>query len=408
MAGMFYTLQEVVEKLGKTEAEIKTFVREGKLREFRDGAKQLYKIEDVDALADSGKGEAAVLSDSLEISIDETGEVSLAPEELDVLMGSEEDKTKAPESNFQLDETGELLAEETLGGTPKEKSGKPKTGDEILLSPAADSTKGVSSDSISIAGDSAKQDTSLTDEDTKISAGGDSINVLGESDTDFKVTDDTSSETKMVQEKSKAGDDKDGRRLDDDVNLDAGGSGSGLLDLSLQADDTSLGAVLDDIYPDNQGSPSGQSPMAAGAVVGEPENILEQPEAAAIPEDVIPQQEAATRPVVVMAAELPADASSNIFGFILFVPLIILTYTAIVVAASYKPISNLPILSAIEPMIWYIAGGIAAVVILMVLIGSVAGRPKKPRVPKKPKAKKTKSKKEKKAKKGDQQPPAKA
>jgi hypothetical protein len=413
MAGMFYTLQEVIEKLGKTEAEIRTLVREGKLREFRDGAKQLYKTEDVEALAGSAKGDAAVLSDSLQISIDETGEVSLAPEELDVLMGSEEDKNKVKESDFQLDETGELMAEETLGGTPKEKNRKPKTGDEILLSPAADSTKAVS-DSISISGDSAKQDTSLTDEDTKISAGGDSINVLGESDTDFKVTDDTSSATKLAQEKPKAINGKGGgepgaARLDDDVNLDAGGSGSGLLDLSLQADDTSLGAVLDDIYPDSQGTPPGQSPMAAaGAAAAEPENILEQPEDAAIGEDVIPQQEVADQPAVVMAAELPADASSNIFGFILFVPLIVLIYTATVVVASYKPILNLQILSAVEPIIWYAAAGVAAAVILMVLIGSFAGGPKKTKAPKEPKVKKVKPPKEKKVKKGKEKPPAKA
>ena len=34
----------------------------------------------------------------------------------------------------------------------------------------------------------------------------------------------------------------------DDINLDSFGSGSGLLDLSLQADDTSLGGILDEIY----------------------------------------------------------------------------------------------------------------------------------------------------------------
>ncbi len=400
MAGMFYTLQEVIEKLGKTEAEIKTFVREGKLREFRDGAKQLYKIEDVEALAGAAKNGSAVLSDSLEISIDETGDVSLAPEELDVLMGSGKGKTKAPETDFQLDETGELMAEETLGGTPKAK----KTDDDILLTPAADGTSAVS-DSISIAGDSAKQDSSLTEEDTKISAVGDSINVLGESDTDFNVTDDTSSDTKIAPEKPKGAD----GRLDNDVNLDAGGSGSGLLDLSLQADDTSLGAVLDDIYPESQGTPlaAEPSPMPAEAESAEPEGMLEQPEDVGIPDDVIPQQQqaASAQPVAVMAAELPPDASSNIFGFILFVPLVVFIYTAIVVVASYKPISNLPILSAIGPMIWYVAGGLAAVVVLMVLIGSFSGRPKKPKAPKKPKVKKAKPKKEKKAKKGKEQSP---
>jgi hypothetical protein len=409
MAGMFYTLQEVIQKLGKTEAEIKTLVREGKLREFRDGTKQLYKIEDVDALVGSAKSDTAVLSDSLAISIDEAGDVSLAPEELDALMGSEDNKGKEPK--FELDETGELMAEETLGGTPKGKTNKPKTDDEILLSPATEGTQ-AASDSISIAGDTAKQGSALSDEDTRISGGGDSINVLGESDTDFKITNDTSSETKLMQKKPKAldekGGDEGGQRLDDDVNLDAGGSGSGLLDLSLQADDTSLGAVLDDIYPENAGgSPSNQSPTAGGAVVAEAENILEQAESAAIGGEPVPQ-EAISQGAVAMVVEPPPDASSNIFGLTLFVPLIVLIYTAIVVSASYKPILNLQILSAVEPIIWYVVGGIAAAVILMVLIGSFAGGPKRPKAPKEPKAKKVKPPKEKKAKKGKEQPPAKA
>jgi hypothetical protein len=406
MAGMFYTLQEVIEKLGKTEAEIKTLVREGKLREFRDGTKQLYKIEDVDALVGSAKSDTAVLSDSLAISIDEAGDVSLAPEELDALMGSEDNKAKEPK--FELDETGELMAEETLGGTPKGKTNKPKTDDEILLSPATEGTQ-APSDSISIAGDTAKQGSALSDEDTRISGGGDSINVLGESDTDFKITNDTSSETKLMKKKPKALDGKggdDGQRLDDDVNLDAGGSGSGLLDLSLQADDTSLGAVLDDIYPENAGgSPSNQSPSAGGAVAAEAENILEQAEPAAIGGEPAPQEEVITSGAVAMVVEPSPDASSNIFGFTLFVPLIVLIYTAIIIIASYKPILNLQILSVVEPIIWYVVGGIAAAVILMVLIGSVAGGPKRPKAPKEPKVKPPK---EKKVKKGKEQPPAKA
>lgn len=36
--------------------------------------------------------------------------------------------------------------------------------------------------------------------------------------------------------------------IEEDVNLDSFGSGSGLLDLSLQADDTSLGGIIDEIY----------------------------------------------------------------------------------------------------------------------------------------------------------------
>ena len=321
-------------------------------------------------------------------------------------MNQDTSKNKAQGSNAQLDETGELLAEETLGGTPKKPSkgkDKSKAEDEIELLPA-DSTKGASKAQSKAASDSlslidSKRGSDVSSEDTKIAPGSDSINVLSEGDTEFKLTDDTSSETKLIQQKPKALDEKGGARLDDNVNLDAGGSGSGLLDLSLQADDTSLGAVLDDIYP--------ESPGAGAAVAAEAEKIIEQPEPSAIPEGAMPQEVLAPAGAAIVF-EPPADTSSNIFGIILFVPLIVLIYTAIVVLSGYKPILNLQMLSAIEPIIWYVAAGAAAIVILAVLIGTFAGKggPKKPKAPKEPKVKKVKPPKEKKGKKGAEQPPA--
>lgn len=44
-------------------------------------------------------------------------------------------------------------------------------------------------------------------------------------------------------------------QIEDDVDLDTFGSGSGLLDLALQADDTSLGGILDEIKDDTQSPP---------------------------------------------------------------------------------------------------------------------------------------------------------
>ncbi|MFA5313955.1 MAG: helix-turn-helix domain-containing protein, partial [Methanomassiliicoccales archaeon] len=268
MAGMFYSLEQAKEKLGKNEAEIKALVREGKLREFRDGAKQLYKTEDVDALASVPKGDAAILDDSMQLAIDETGEISLAPEELDMLMGDGE-KDEKNESKFKLDETGALMADEVLD---KEPAGDAKDDDfnlEILAGADTKTNQKSKTDSKASSKASSKlpadlDEEPLTNADTNISLSGDSINVLGgSSDIDFKISDDTLGETKLVPKPSKPLDDKGDdamsvAKLDDDVNLDSfgGGSGSGLLDLSLQADDTSLGAVLDDIYPETQNAPA--------------------------------------------------------------------------------------------------------------------------------------------------------
>src|SRR5436190_23388591 len=50
MAKMFYTLDETRAALGKNEEEIKQFAREGRLREFRDGPRLMFKADQVEAL----------------------------------------------------------------------------------------------------------------------------------------------------------------------------------------------------------------------------------------------------------------------------------------------------------------------------------------------------------------------
>jgi hypothetical protein len=410
MPGMFYTLQEVIEKLGKTEVEIKALVREGKLREFRDGAKQLYKVEDVEAIAAAPKGDTTILDDSLQLAIDETGEVSLAPEELNMLMGDDDKKN---ESKFKLDETGELLADEALDKSEKSDLEAITKEDTKTSRPPQQETAPAAESTDIFAEPAEKQQ--VTNGDTKISLSGDSINVLSESDTEFKISEDTSSETKLVEKGPKALDEKSEdelsvARLDEDVNLEGvSGSGSGLLDLSLQADDTSLGAVLDDIYPESPAAPAEQTPLPAGAAVAqEAEKIFEQAEAQPAEQAGLAETAGAPAAAAAFIAEVPADAASNTFGITLFVPLLFLIYTAIVVASGYKPILDLKILSSIEPIIWYVVGGTAGLVILIVLIGSfisTGGGGTKPPKTKQPKpVKEKKVKKEKKAKKEEKTP----
>jgi hypothetical protein len=50
MAKMFYTLDEAKSALAKNEEEIKQYTREGRLREFRDGPRLMYKADQVEAL----------------------------------------------------------------------------------------------------------------------------------------------------------------------------------------------------------------------------------------------------------------------------------------------------------------------------------------------------------------------
>src|SRR5215212_6258854 len=62
MAKMFYTMEEARSALGKSEEEVKQYAREGRLREFRDGPRLMFKADQVEQLKselESGGGGGA-------------------------------------------------------------------------------------------------------------------------------------------------------------------------------------------------------------------------------------------------------------------------------------------------------------------------------------------------------------
>lgn len=89
MAKPFYSIEEACDRLKKDENAIRALVREGSLREFRDGGKIFFKSEDVDKLAGGGakadSGEITLeAADELPALLDEsegTNIIDLAPVE---------------------------------------------------------------------------------------------------------------------------------------------------------------------------------------------------------------------------------------------------------------------------------------------------------------------------------------
>ena len=53
MAKMFYTIEEVCQKLGKTPDEISNMVTSREIQEFRDGENLIFKVEQIDLLCES-------------------------------------------------------------------------------------------------------------------------------------------------------------------------------------------------------------------------------------------------------------------------------------------------------------------------------------------------------------------
>ena len=198
MAKMFYTLEETKASLGKNEEEVRQFAREGRLREFRDGPRLMFKADQVDQLksdlasgggrSDLGGSDSGAAIGMQDIGASGSGVISLA----------DTDFGRSPGGSMMKEDTAlaaDLGLSGSLGGVPS----PTRTGG------SAAGTR----------------------------AGG--ITVF---DVDDAHKPDPLAQTSI------------GSGIQDQVNLEGVGSGSGLLDLTRESDDTSLGAeLLDEMGP---------------------------------------------------------------------------------------------------------------------------------------------------------------
>jgi hypothetical protein len=310
MAGTFYTLHEAMEKLGKSEQDIRDFIKQGKIREYRDGAKVLYKQDEVDKLSNESDVIDIIADSEAPLELEKTAEIQLEPDE------DSQKKKPASEGGFGLSQMGDL-----------------------------------------------------TEADTNVGTLG--INVLGGTDDQYKITADTHAETKAVNL-------EEIESLDADANLESAGSGSGLLDLSLQADDTSLGAVLDDILPTGPDIPA-QAEAAPVDFAKEADGLMkdivtEPTEAEAMPVAAAAGEAA---PAISMAPQLvavtPVDPSTAIYGVMMFVPLAALILASIATAGGMQnvlpSVVKLLTYSGIADFNWGFI--LVAVLLLLVLIFAI-------------------------------------
>jgi len=370
----YYDMQEVAGKLRKTEEEVQELIKQGQLRQYMDSGKAVFKVEDVDSLAEEIVG--------LDVS-----SVGLSPD------GSEMD--------VQLEETAEIQLEPD---EDEEEAPKPAGPDDMELDIEPD----VPGKKESEGGFGLSQMGDLTMADTNVGTIG--INILSGTGDAYQLTEDTKAETS-------AEDIDDLDDLDGDSNLESFGSGSGLLDLSLQADDTSLGAVLDDILPagaENGGGGGADLPVDEVGLVDETEDLLagEEPAKQSTGEVTAPMGAAAA--VIPSAAPMAAvvDSRTNIFGVLMFLPMLALVLAAIVLTAAIQnvvPALMQPLVVteiAGISLIWIVVGGLTALMLLILAFSALAGgggstkikktkkveKAKKEKKPKKPKPAKKKRK----------------
>lgn len=170
---------------------------------------------------------------------------------------------------------------------------------------------------------------------------------------------------------------------DDQVQLDSSGSGSGLLDLTREADDTSLGAeLLDDILPSDTESAGDATPPAGGTAMSgsAAEPVVEEPEPAAAEPEAGYEQEEPEGEVVVSAPtrSLAAvgDPMEGIFSGLMIGGLILISAAASVAVAGLQGFvpGYATYLGDGANFLIYTLGGAAGVVVVSVLLGWVLGR----------------------------------
>jgi hypothetical protein len=212
MAKMFYTLEEARNVLGRSEEEIRQFARDGRLREFRDGKQLMFKSDQVEQL----RSELSSGSGPVDLGVSDSGGM------IDLV-----DTTAASGTSVTLaDTSGQGTAFGSRAGT----GAGMKTKDDTAL--AADLGLSGTATGIPSPARTGPSGTGLSGTATG-SRGG--INVFGTDE--LPGVTDPSAQTAISQAGVQ------------EINLESVGSGSGLLDLSRERDDTSLGAVLEEIGP---------------------------------------------------------------------------------------------------------------------------------------------------------------
>lgn len=252
MAKMFYTLEEAAQKLGKSEDELREMAERGEIQEFRDGDRLMFKRDQIDLLTDDdGSGETDDGGDEI-LGLADSGELepmSLSSSQSSTGIDLGGDSAAGAASGIDLagssagEQSGSMigLADSAMLDGP---TTDPKPADDEDTGSSSDLAVGFDESSDDIGGDLGGDLAGDTGEGTGIS-------IFDADDTEDV---DPAAQTNVEAEIETP-----------EFAMDSGGSGSGLLDLTRESDDTSLGAdLLDDVYGGESSEDAADETMPAG------------------------------------------------------------------------------------------------------------------------------------------------
>lgn len=320
MARTYMNMDETRASLGRDEEGVRQLVREGRLREFRDGPRLMFKAEQVEQLrAEMGMGD----------------QVDLGPSDTGIGLATGEHPGSGSAGGISLHDSGGL-------GDTASALGNPGMSGTAL--PAL-SSAGMSASGLPLVGETRAGGTGLGMRGGMGNPGMSGTAIPMRSGTGINVLGDDAGDPNSQTAVSGTG---------DSLQLEAMGSGSGLLDLSRERDDTSLGGVLDEIG----GSGGRPSPFDSGPspVVG----------ATTVPVGTPYGTPVAVAPVVVQADSFAPALAGACLAAALFVVVALLSVAEGVAGVS-TPVTNLTRDGVATRPLWHLA--VAGVVLAAVFFG---------------------------------------
>ena len=305
MGKVFYSSEEAAAKLNLSTDKLEELVAASKLREFRDGNRVIFKVDEIDRLAAATTGRISPAS----ASAPEEAPIGLAPH-----------------------------ATPAAGGT-KAAAAPPAEGSSAAMGALG-----------SLAGDSS---TPVGGGSTGIPGTGAGVKIFDE---DELKPADPAAQTHISEVPEE---------IPSPSGLEAVGSGSGLLDLTREADNTSLGAeLLEEIYPSDQAASSkaGITPAGSSVAPAAPGHAAE-----------------AAAPAPTLAGFLPVlereDPLSGLFGGLALASLVAMGVTFLVGASALAGFTPAWVATlAASPHQWIFAGLLTVTAAVLALAGWFLGR----------------------------------
>ncbi len=307
MAKMFYTLEEVAQKLGKSEDEVKEMAKRGEIQEFRDREKLMFKVEQIDLLAGGDDDDD------------------------DMPLGLEDSASSASASGLGLDvdDTGADQQAPADEGQPEKQSEGQLAEKPNVREPDQ-------------------------------SGGGSGLDLTDTSgDTGVSVFDSGHGEHEPQSEQTHAGE-----AIDEELSLESVGSGSGLLDLTRESDDTTLGA---EFIEDALNSEDDEIELPANA------SGLFESAGAESPGESLEQQPMGSMPMMVESYD-GAWSGFGVGAMIGTAAALVITALIAMVAVGGATPQLATDFAESETMFWGVPGALLGVVLVCGLIGFFIGR----------------------------------